>query len=573
MGCFSTRDTSRTRKTTTADNTRELLGFYNSDTDSFSEKLSITKDFQGVIYLDLTDIKLYKEKLLFMRVHFGRNSEHPVELPLSYISKTIGGVKKDVLALSIPSKNFFTIPLDYQLYDYSLDAIAGDNAFHKDVYCRGLRVEHDPTSNLSSCSKNGELCLYTYAKIADQGLFHEATTSFIDPSELTVSHDGARQYEFNLDPINLRRCLSDESKVFVKNKEISIGELITLDDESYRFKGAYKPIDPSNWGIQSDAAWGRFGIFQQEYSGGKNLELGFKSNLFPKVGKIVNKTNRYYLGSKRPLEKKVITNFTDDNGSSDWVDGCNLRVLSKDSLGKNFGSCNVSSDIQIYYKEDSQEVLVYSNSVLKKPGKIKLQILNNIPTNIDVKDFNSCITDAGCSNSSCCHDGRCWDKVKYESQFCKPPNSGKTTGQTCDADAECLSACCLGSETGAQGTCADKTLSCKRQVGEGCIHGDACDIQVDDDSYYVKKLLESGTNGCQVEVCNIKVKLECIRSICTSVIDPRNQTGNSFANPLIDESCKNRVDVADCSSNIDYPSEESETCVPTTDFKGCGEDE
>jgi len=578
MSCFSTRDSTRGTEVEKSDNTRALIGFYNEDLGTFQEKLSISKDFQGVLYIDLKDINLFKEKLLLARFSFGRNSENPIELPLSYVTKSIAGVEKGVLALSIPSKNFFSIPLDYQLYDYSLDAIAGDNAFHEDVYCRGLKIEDDPTSNQTSCSKLDDRCLYTYARVDDQGLFHESSSTFIQPTELTVSQDESRAYEFNLDPINLRRCLSDQKSVYVKNKNIDIGELITLDDEGYRFKGAFKPIDPSNWGIQGDASWGRFGIFQAEYSLGKNLELGYKSNLFPRAGKIINKSKRYYLGSKNPLDQKVITNVTGDaSGSSagltDWVDGCNLRVLSRDSLGKNIGSCNVTSNIQIFYRDGSTEVMIYSNETLEKAGQVKLQIVNNISTKIDVQDFNVCVTDSGCSSTSCCNEGRCWDRTKYKDMFCKPSNSGKQTGQVCNNDTECLSACCIGSLTGNGGVCADSTSSCKRQVGESCIHSDACDVQTGDESYYVKRLLFDGFNGCKVYNCNIKVKLECISSRCTSIIDPQNKAGNSFENPHIGDSCKNRINNTDCSTEIDKPSEELESCFLTDDLKNCGEEE
>ncbi len=566
MSCFSTRETVK-NAVPDVNNTKKLIGFYDEETDSFSEKLSIAKDFQGIVYLDVENIKLLKEKLLFIRINFGMNSENPVELPLSYLSKTIAGVEKDVLALSIPSKNFFTVPLDYQLFDYSEGAAAGYNAFHKDVYCRGLRVEQDPTSNFTSCSKGDEICKYTYAKVLDQGLFHEQTSTFIQPSELTVSHDESRTYELNLDPINLRRCLTDDQKVFVKNQELNIGELISLDDESYRFKGAFKAVDPSNWGIQAEARWGKFGIFQQEYSGGKSIELGFKSNLFPRVGKIVNRTNRYYLGSKNRLDKKIVTNFTDTSDASalsDWVDGCNLRVLSEDSLGTNIGSCNVSSDIQIFYKDGSEEVIIYSNAALAQAGQVKLQIVNNIQTNIDVKDFNACFGDGGCSSSSCCHDGRCWDKEKYKNQFCKPANSGKTTGQACATDTECLSACCIGSETGAAGVCADKTTSCQRQVGEICIHSDACVGESGDDTYWVRKLLFQGSDGCKVFNCNVLSKPSCQNQRCTSSINEANKVF-TFENPLIDGSCQNRVDRNDCLSEVIFPSTETENCIRAAD--------
>ena len=113
------------------------------------------------------------------------------------------------------------------------------------MYCRGLRLEHDPTfegtSTNSKCDEIGEKCLYAYAKVVDNGIAERSDREdsssevvSIVPSlpQIDVTEAG---YQNENVAIREKRCLpdsidADTFELFMKN---SLTQRAKISQELY----------------------------------------------------------------------------------------------------------------------------------------------------------------------------------------------------------------------------------------------------------------------------------------------------------------------------------------------------
>ena len=156
----------------------------------------------------------------------------------------------EVLILDFSSRPFEDLRLLYDLYDYNnyrddSGLEVGEpvsDPYDNNLYCRGLRLEHDSTfegtSANSKCDEVGEKCLYAYAKIIDNGLSKLKDREDVDSSivsivpslpQVDISGGG---YQNESVYIRKKRCLPDSIdanvfETFMKNSDNPEGVNLT----------------------------------------------------------------------------------------------------------------------------------------------------------------------------------------------------------------------------------------------------------------------------------------------------------------------------------------------------------
>lgn len=159
---------------------------------SYVRKLTIPKNFGGRLYVAGINIGSLSSRITKVRFKFGVNRE-VVTIPATVVQAP--GITPQtnisVLVLDLRSQPFRTMRLPYDLFDYNEYTFNPDGSLASDpvqdnrntgLYCRGLRVEDDPTfQGVGACDglqtgsgQPSEECLYAYAKVADQGLVKES---------------------------------------------------------------------------------------------------------------------------------------------------------------------------------------------------------------------------------------------------------------------------------------------------------------------------------------------------------------------------------------------------------------
>ncbi len=164
--------------------TTEVRNLVDPYTGSYVSKLSLPKNYAGKLYLGGLNITSLASKLVSVRFKFGRELE-PVTIPAT-VGRAPGIIPQsdvEVLMLDLSDKPFDNMRLVYDLFDYS-DYASTDtpvvNPRDKNLYCRGLTLDYDPTFAMttenSACDTAGEKCLYAFAKIKDNGYVDSGTT-------------------------------------------------------------------------------------------------------------------------------------------------------------------------------------------------------------------------------------------------------------------------------------------------------------------------------------------------------------------------------------------------------------
>lgn len=158
---------------------------------SYVRKLTLPKNFQGRLYLAGINIGSLSNRHVRVRFRFGVNREQVI-IPAT-VTQAPGITPQtgiNVLVMDLRSEPFRSIRLPYDLYDYN-DYLPNENPVqdnrHTGLYCRGLRVEDDPTfvgvgacdGLQSQAGQPDEECLYAYAKVLDQGLVQESGSVFV----------------------------------------------------------------------------------------------------------------------------------------------------------------------------------------------------------------------------------------------------------------------------------------------------------------------------------------------------------------------------------------------------------
>ena len=486
----------------------------------------------------------------------------------------------EVLILDFQDRPFENIRLLYDLFDYndyrsttpgvSEDVPPTNDPRDGGLYCRGLRLEHDPTFNGTAtntqCDQFGERCLYAYAKIKDSGLIDKSSGIAINPTEPQLDLQG-NGYSSEPQSNALKKCLPDNNNIGnfngVLNTTISgaLGWNITeVFGGQYVYKGPFRPIGTSQWEIKGtailspvDSSNEGMGLFQNSYNGNISsctpLETcadgGFKSFLFPRAGKTSLRSGVEYFGNETmPFDTKNIHSLL-TAGDSQFVDGCNLRVGNFDEYSnENIASCNISATIDLITIDQNTG----QESVLTSSREVKLQLIRASNTDFQGREvlyssMKSCSTSNACGSSECCFNNRCWSK-ELVSQCVEDAQvvGNRGVGELCNSDFECSSLCCNQSI----GTCAvhlnteDQQVLCSKSPGQTCVMKEYCREENLTQCFVVKTGTDAqGQQLCALRCYNVPTFGDCINGTCTPPSAP----------PVPDFDPDN----PDCSTAIDPP--------------------
>lgn len=559
----------------------ELRHFIDPFDGTFKTKLTLPKNFTGLLYLSGLNITSLNESLVSVRFNFGKELE-PITIPA-----TVGRVKEggmtpktdiEVLILNVPDKPFENIRLLYDLYDYN--DYRDDNFVEneepisdprdKGLYCRGLKLEHDPTflgsANNSACDEAGERCLYAYAKIFDAGLVDE--DGFVLTPTQPQQDVAGSGYSNEAAAESLKKCLPDNNSIVnfegvIRNSVIGgVGlnttgiSRVSIEDKSYTYNGPFSPNDYANWEITGEAvvaptssASAGTGLFQFSYESFNSLDpeqyadAGFRSHLFPRAMKRNLTTGIEYFGNSGddPFGIKGLLAMP-SNGETDYMNGCSSRVTSKDDYtNEHIASCNVSATIEIITTDDDG-----NEQVIDSSNELKLQLIRSSLTDFQGQEvlyssLNTCESSSMCGVNECCFNERCWSK-DIVTQCIEDTNATGNLGigQTCSSDYQCTSLCCRN------GICAvhtstedEEPVLCSKSPGQTCAAKEWCR----QDNIQECKIIKTGTDTqgnltCALRCYNIPTFGECRNGICippvapdVPVFDPQNPDCTNAEDP------------------------------------------
>lgn len=548
---------------------------------TYKTKVTIPKNFTGLLYLSGLNFTSLAGKLVSARFRFGRELEPVV------IQGTIGrapGITPqtdiEVLILDFQDRPFENIRLLYDMYDYNdyrsdINPLLEDKEPTTDprnsgLYCRGLRLEHDPTFSSSStnpnCDTAGNKCLYSYAKIVDSGLVVKSSGLALNPSEPQIDIDGNG---YSLDSVDnaLKKCLPDNNNAGNLNAALNTSVAGALGfgldispnifPEIHTYRGPFRPIASGDWQISggailSDVTSASYpsGLFQfsmnsnpantDEYADG-----GYRSFMFPRAGKMPLAAGVDYLGDPTdPFGLKTVSTIL-TSGDSGYMGGCNMRVTNYDSFAnEHIGSCNVSATVELIYtnpETNHEEVLTSSTAV-------KLQLTRASLTDFQGREvlyssMKSCSTSRTCGSNECCFNSRCWGKDLVTQCLEDVPVQGnRGVGEVCNSDFECSSLCCNQS-TGAcavhVNTSQDRVL-CSKSPGQSCVMKEYCREENVSTCFIVKTGVDAqGQQLCALRCYNVPTFGDCVNGICIPPAVPQVPDFDP-ANP-------------DCSAAIDPP--------------------
>jgi len=303
-------------KITTGDYPSYFTGTGLSGAGTYVRKLTLPKNYQGLLYLGGLNINSLSGRFVKVRFTFGVSREQ-VTVPAT-VARAPGitpNTEIDVLVMDLRNKPFESQRLIYDMYDYRdyTPAVAGDPSTiaepvetNRDphLYCRALRLVDDPTFNgQGACDgkyANGtaypeERCLYTYAKVVDLGLnrVSGSTVNLTYPTlpaiDLTAGKLG--YYHQAVDDL-INRCLPDKGiggsnpvttittgvafnvpggtgvdNLFFNlwnqtgNLTVRNASGTILTQTPVRYLGPFKAINAQNWEVREDAVFGPTGLF------------------------------------------------------------------------------------------------------------------------------------------------------------------------------------------------------------------------------------------------------------------------------------------------------------------------
>lgn len=569
----------------TIEPTAELRHIIDPIDGTFKAKLTIPKNFKGLLFLSGLNITSLKDKLVHVRFNFGRERE-PITVPATI--QSVGGLTPqtdiEVLALNFTSPLFQDLRLLYDLYDYNeystTAAEPTTDPTNTGLYCRGLRLEDDPTFQSSNadtlCNVAGERCLYAYAKVIDRGLVDTTTGFSIIPTEPNIAlstTDFSSPENATQRANNLKKCLYDNGvQLFNANAgdpylDINQATAVGLgvdahisNGTTYRYQGPYRPISETSWEISGGAtivdniATGGepTGLFMRSLDG--TNEGGILSFLFPRSGKLSLKSNIEHLSSANPLGTIAANVFTADSrtrntliaaGDTAYMDGCNLRVANFDvNINEGIGSCNVTASIQIITIDQTtnQETIITSSKDLK------LQIIRESLENFEGREvlyssMKTCSSSNACGADECCYNSRCWSRDTVSQCIEDSVQLGNLSiGNSCTTDFECATLCCDESKRvcSVHDTVADPQVLCSKAPGGSCVAKEWCRKENVRQCFVVRTGIGSqGQTTCALRCYNVPTHGECRNGRCSEPISP--------AVPAFDPNNP------DCSTAIDPP--------------------
>lgn len=575
----------------------ELMHFVDPFDGTYKKKLTLPKNFTGLLYLSGLNISTLSNKLVYARFVFGKDYE-PVT-----IQGTIGrapGITPqtdvEVLILDMASHPFENLKLLYDLYDYNDYADEGITGGLADIvvdprdpglYCRGLNLLDDKTfdSGITDSQCDGvkgdgsqEVCKYTYARIEDTGLYYDTSTANLPlyPTEPQVAL-GSNDYESDPFSTHVKRCLPDSVNREIIEQAlnttlgsgVSNGSQVDLNgdfcgdvpgESCYTYRGPYRAIDSGAWqitgaGILSDVGAAGLttdgtaytvkaaGLFKKSFSG----LAGYQSLMFPRFGKLDLSAGVEYIGSTTPFIDTITsytTRFLSIAGETDYVEGCNIRATNYDSnTQEGISSCNVTARVELFYKDvNGSEVSI------TKSNNIVLQLVRSSLTDYRGQEvlytsMKSCSSSQTCGGSECCFNQRCWSKELVSQCLEDVPIVGnKGVGLQCATDYECSSLCCNQTT----GTCAVHVntdadqVFCSKAPGQACVAKEWCRQENVPNCYIVKTGADNtGQPTCALRCYNVPTFGDCTNGTCTPPVIP--------AVPVFDPAAP------DCSTAINPP--------------------
>jgi hypothetical protein len=550
----------------------------NSSGGSYVRKLTLPKNYNGLLYLAGINISTLSSRNIKVRFKFGHTSE---AITLNAIPSTGPGIipqtNVEVLVMDLRNRPFNNVHLLYDLFDYndytfdgSTSALALDDAIthnrNSKLFCRGLSLENDSTfaGNISSgCSGVGDECKYAYAKVVDKGLVKTgAVDEPIVPTEAQIDNNGNGYYEDD-NEYKINRCLPDNTNgTYVYGVDDSqVGDpTITfngyqdtaiINGVTYSYEGPYLPINTASWEIKGNAVWGPYGIYRDTLNTGDmtDWKAGFDSFLFPRYTQLSLNANVEHLSATTPNDPKALTSLS-SNGKTEWMDGCNIRATTVDSnTGEHIGSCNVSAKIEIIAVDSNG-----NEEIIDATHEVKLQLvkptqLNTEGVNVLLSSFQSCSSSNACGSDQCCFNKRCIGK-DIVSQCIEDANvtGNKVTGESCQTDFECASLCCNRSS----GTCAvhdttqNPAVLCSKPSGDQCIAKEWCQKHSVTRCYIVKTGFDAlGAVTCAKRCFTYQEFGDCKNGICAPPPTPEQ--------PIFNETDPNRCNDAIDPSQIELP--------------------
>lgn len=481
---------------------------------SYVRKLTLPKNFQGRLYLAGINIGTLANRHVKVRFKFGVGRD-PITLP-AVVSQAPGITPQTnihVLVMDMRSEPFRDIRLPYDLYDYNeYDVSAGDTPVQDNrdsgLYCRGLRVDDDPTFvGVGQCDglQPGEECLYSYAKVMDQGLVKESvngsSTVFV-PTAPTLpqvkSISGAAYYQDYMSQ-SLKKPLPDMATVPYKFSELAVPANVTdaldrifnwgalnINGVNYFYRGPYRLVNLAEWQFKFANPVGDKRLFKNSMAYGgpltgvpvpDNNTIYYNSYLFPLATQLELPAGVAHLSSSDWTSARTETSLS-VAGKTQWMDGSNARASSINSDLEHIGSCNVTASIEIIAKDNNGNEYIISLS-----EEVKLQLVRSIQhytdTGNDVlySNFKTCSSNSMCGSGECCFNNRCWDETLVSQCYDSSSTQGnQQVGESCLTDMECTSLCCNRTSglCSPHNTLLNPAVLCSKPIGDFCIAKEWC---------------------------------------------------------------------------------------------------
>lgn len=530
---------------------------------SYVRKLTLPKNYAGKLYLAGINIASLANRHVTVRFNFGLGYE-PVKI--AGVVATAPGITPStnihVLVMDLRAEPFRNIRLSYDLFDYNDYAADGspvqDNR-DSGLYCRGLKVTDDSTfTGIGQCDglQAGEECLYSYAKILDQGLVKEVlTTSPVTYVPTTPTLGQFRSVVGNnyyddymaqsllkpladnfMGPFKFSEASVPASPTFATNVSfLASSSPLTIDWTSkpigsfnYYYRGPYRLVNKAEWEFKFPDLVGPKKLFRNSraYTPGtgptpEGGNIYFGSYLFPLATKLNLGANVPHMSSANWDDPRTMA-INSTAQTSLWMDGSNARARSKNSDQEHIGSCNVSATIDILAKDDNGTEYIVANS-----NEVKLQLVRptqyytDTGTDVLYSNFKTCTSNATCGGSECCFNNRCWDQSLVSQCLDTSSSTGnRVIGDSCTTDLECSSLCCNRSSglCAAHNTLSSPAVLCSKPIGDFCIAKEWCQK-----SPVIKTLIIKGPNNpntgavtCSQYSYTVQEYGDCKAGVCTA---------------------------------------------------------
>lgn len=535
----------------TTDNTSEIMSqkvelshLVDPFEGTYKKKLTIPKNFKGNLYLAGLNVGSLQNKFISVRFNFGLEKQS-VTLKAT-VARAPGIIPKtdiQVLVIDMNTSPFKNMRLSYDLYDYnnytdpSKDIVAEmvSDPRNGGLYCRGLRLEDDPTfvpvSQTSVCSSATDKCLFSYAKLVDSTLYSdriintvtERLSSIPTRSQVWTESSGIRNPLVST--LTGSVCLPDDDDALGVNQLFDTNFLALSYDLpllGYFYRGPFRSLNDTDWQISGDAVYNTAtGLFQTR-SASTSAITGFHSLYFPRSGKLSLGQGVSYLGStdKTGPRSKLVS---DSTGTTQYVDGCNIRTINVDpATNENISSCNVNASIEVFYMSEGKEVLITADK------SIKLQLIrssiNFLGKEVLATAFKRCESSSTCGSDECCFNSRCWSKDLVTQCVDQTPVIGnQEIGANCTSDFECSSLCCNQST----GSCSPHNpngttpIFCSKNSGQQCVSKEFCKQE----AVVTCKIVKAGFNADGTAKCDLRCPAvmtygDCKSGSCVPPVQP-----------------------------------------------------